>query len=42
MPDDWERDNNLDPQNSSDHKADSDGDGYTNLEEYLNGTNPVK
>jgi hypothetical protein len=37
MPDDWEQDRGLDPNNSSDANADRDGDGYTNIEEYLHG-----
>jgi hypothetical protein len=37
MPDEWEDANSLDKNNASDRNADSDGDGYTNLEEYLNG-----
>lgn len=37
MPDDWERMHGLDPQNAADGAADRDGDGYTNVEEYLNG-----
>ncbi len=36
MPDAWEKANGLDPDDASDHSADRDGDGYTNLEEYLN------
>ena len=40
MPDDWERKHNLDPSNGQDHKADADGDGFSNVEEYLNGTDP--
>ena len=40
MPDDWERANGLNPDDASDGPADADGDGYTNLEEYLNRTNP--
>ena len=35
MPDEWERRVGLDPANPSDGNADRDGDGYTNLEEYL-------
>ena len=35
MPDAWERAYGLDSQNSDDHAADKDGDGYTNIEEYL-------
>lgn len=40
MSDDWEKLNGLDPANAADGILDSDGDGYTNLEEFLNGTNP--
>ena len=40
MPDAWEQQYKLDPKNTSDGPADSDGDGYTNIEEYLNGTDP--
>jgi len=40
MPDDWEIKNKLDPKNAKDGAMDADGDGYTNIEEYLNGTNP--
>ena len=36
MPDKWETDNGLNPGNASDGNGDSDSDGYTNLEEYLN------
>jgi len=36
MPDDWETANGLNPKNDSDGSLDIDGDGYTNLEEYLN------
>jgi hypothetical protein len=36
IPDAWERDHGLDPHNSADSAADSTGDGYTNLEKYLN------
>lgn len=36
MPDAWERDHGLDPANPEDRNGDRDGDGYTNLEEYLN------
>jgi pectate lyase len=35
IPDEWERRAGLDPANPSDGNADRDGDGYTNLEEYL-------
>lgn len=40
MPDPWERRYGLNPNDPSDVKADPDKDGYTNIEEYLNGTNP--
>jgi pectate lyase len=40
MPDDWERRYALDPHNPADRNNDPDKDGYTNLEEYLNSTNP--
>jgi pectate lyase len=36
MPDDWERSHGLNPNDPSDGNQDRDGDGYTNLEEYLN------
>jgi pectate lyase len=37
MPDSWESGRGLNPRDSSDGAKDRDGDGYTNLEEYLNG-----
>lgn len=40
MPDTWEIKHKFDPKNSKDGAMDSDGDVYTNVEEYLNGTNP--
>jgi hypothetical protein len=42
MPDSWERRFGLNPRDSSDGAADKDHDGYTNLEEYLNNTDPKK
>jgi pectate lyase len=48
MPDAWETKNGCDPHNPSDNAMDFDGDGYTNIEEYLNctagvgnGSNPI-
>jgi pectate lyase len=37
MPDDWEIARGLDPSAAADGNGDRDGDGYTNIEEYLNG-----
>lgn len=37
MPDAWETGHGLDPANPEDRNGDADGDGYTNLEAYLNG-----
>ncbi|HYE28414.1 MAG TPA: pectate lyase [Allosphingosinicella sp.] len=36
MPDDWERRNRLDPADPADGNADRDGDGHTELEEWMN------
>ena len=36
MPDTWELAAGLDPDDKSDGAADANGDGYTNLEDYLN------
>jgi len=36
MPDAWETAHGLNPEDAADAAADRDGDGYTNLEEYLN------
>jgi hypothetical protein len=35
MPDSWENARGLNPRNPSDANADRNGDGYTNIEEYL-------
>jgi hypothetical protein len=40
MPDAWELAHGLDPRNPADRNADREGDGYTNLEEYLNSLVP--
>jgi pectate lyase len=40
MPDAWETANGLDPAQPADGIGDADGDGYTNLEEYLNSLVP--
>jgi hypothetical protein len=36
MPDAWEKAHGLDPRDAGDGSRDRDGDGYTNVEEYLN------
>jgi len=36
MPDEWEKAHGLNPRDPSDAAKDRDGDGYTNIEEYLN------
>ena len=36
MPDDWERAHGLNPNDASDNTQDRDGDGYTNIEEWIN------
>jgi hypothetical protein len=36
MPDWWEVAHKLNPNDAADRNPDRDGDGYTNLEEYLN------
>jgi hypothetical protein len=42
MPDAWEKKYKLNPNDPSDARQDKDGDGYTNIEEFLNGTDPEK
>ncbi|MBW8858918.1 MAG: pectate lyase, partial [Caulobacter sp.] len=37
MPDAWEKTRKLNPRDPSDASRDRDGDGYTNIEEYVNG-----
>ena len=41
MSDIWEEKYGFDAADSSDASKDADGDGYTNIEEFLNGTNPI-
>jgi type 1 glutamine amidotransferase len=41
MPDEWELRHGLDPHDPSDGARDRTGDGYTNLEEYLNSLIPA-
>ena len=40
MPDSWETEHGLNPRDSSDSRGDWDGDGYTNIEEYVNSVIP--
>jgi pectate lyase len=42
MPDEWERKHGLNPNDAADAAKDADGDGYTNIEEFLNGTDATK
>ena len=41
MSDEWEVLHGFNPNDAADGPQDADGDGYTNVEEYLNGTEPV-
>ena len=41
MPDEWERKYGLNPQDPADAGLDSDEDGFTNLQEFLDGTDPL-
>ena len=41
MPDEWEKQYGLDLNDTTSGNRDTDGDGYTEIEEYLNGTNPA-
>lgn len=40
MPDEWENANGLNPNDASDANGDFDGDGYTNIEAYINSLLP--
>jgi len=40
MPDEWELQYGLNPNDPSDANGDINGDGYTNIEKYINGINP--
>ena len=42
MPDEWEKRFGLNPDDMSDGPKDADADGYTNVEEWLNGTDPTQ
>ena len=42
MPDAWEKKYGLNPNDPSDAVKDLNGDGYTNIEKYINGINPKK
>jgi pectate lyase len=41
MPDTWEQEYGFDPNDPADASEDANADGYINLEEFLNGTDPV-
>ena len=41
MPDDYETQFGFDPLNADDANGDPDGDGFTNLQEFNNGTDPT-
>lgn len=42
MPDDWEKKYGLNPKDGGDASQDLDKDGYTNIEEFINGTDPTE
>jgi hypothetical protein len=42
LPDEWERKYGLNPQDPADAELDSDEDGFTNLQEFKDGTDPLE
>jgi len=42
MPNPWEKKHGLNPKDPADAAGDIDGDGYTNIEEFINGTDPTR
>jgi hypothetical protein len=42
IPDEWELKHGLNPKDAADANQDADSDGYTNIEEFLNNTDPKK
>jgi hypothetical protein len=42
MPDDWENKVGLNPKDASDAQKDMSGDGYSNIEKFINGIDPKK
>jgi len=40
LPDEWEQNHGLNPKDSSDATADTNGDGYSNIEDFINGLDP--
>jgi len=40
MPDAWETEYGLNPRDASDASSDLNGDGYTNIEDFINGLAP--
>jgi hypothetical protein len=42
LPDSWEKKHGLIPNDRADAGKDIDGDGYTNIEEFINGTDPTR
>ena len=42
MPDAWEIRYGLNPNDASDAVKDCNGDGYTNIEKYINGIDPTQ